>query len=368
MSSGSSPNSWDWRNGVQGPSSLWRTMSSGGAQCSARVPVQGTTSGGDHSAATQVVRSTLAQLRLARNQCVDLNALIAPVIRLMQDPAIKSILASTDLFQELYGEVVVKVAESYLSVREDKGKDGRANNTGREVEEFQKNVKSSKGAAWCAAFAYTCHMKAATMLGGVTTAPRDAAACQMWYRSKNTNIRFTSQSVLAGLNTPRAGDLFVFEEVEDTAAKAKKDRDKDVKTAELQHQARVSSARKSGAEGEGLEKIRRDSQERLDDSVKDADEKLKERTKDMKHGVKLGDKLSRDTGTHFSGHTGIVKSCEPLSKKTVTIEGNTNAGGSREGDGVYEKTDRMDRRKDGSMSYPQLYGFVRPKYVPLTRR
>jgi hypothetical protein len=40
------------------------------------------------------------------------------------------------------------------------------------------------------------------------------------------------------------------------------------------------------------------------------------------------------------GHTGIVEAVGPL--HLITIEGNTNELGSREGDGVYRRTRRMD--------------------------
>jgi hypothetical protein len=40
------------------------------------------------------------------------------------------------------------------------------------------------------------------------------------------------------------------------------------------------------------------------------------------------------------GHTGLVESVAPL--HLVTIEGNTNDLGSREGDGVYRRTRRLD--------------------------
>lgn len=41
-------------------------------------------------------------------------------------------------------------------------------------------------------------------------------------------------------------------------------------------------------------------------------------------------------GTSSNGHTGVVK--QVLDAQTfITVEGNTNADGSREGDGVYEK-------------------------------
>ncbi len=66
------------------------------------------------------------------------------------------------------------------------------------------------------------------------------------------------------------------------------------------------------------------------------------------------------TGKFFSGHTGLVthvtRSPQARNNDTVaidTIEGNTNTGGSRDGDGVYLRTDRFANKR--------VYGFVRPR-------
>ncbi len=55
------------------------------------------------------------------------------------------------------------------------------------------------------------------------------------------------------------------------------------------------------------------------------------------------------------GHTGIVQSYNTATQVLHTIEGNTDASGSRNGDGVYERTDRM--------SDDRLWGFMRPRIV-----
>ncbi|KAA0214777.1 MAG: hypothetical protein DYG94_10545 [Leptolyngbya sp. PLA3] len=53
------------------------------------------------------------------------------------------------------------------------------------------------------------------------------------------------------------------------------------------------------------------------------------------------------------GHTGIVVSYNATTQTLVTIEGNTNEGGGREGNGVYLRTDRMRSAR--------LWGFMRPR-------
>ena len=50
------------------------------------------------------------------------------------------------------------------------------------------------------------------------------------------------------------------------------------------------------------------------------------------------------------GHTGIVEGIDLATSVALTIEGNTNAAGHREGDGVY--------RKSRPLGDPQLTGFV----------
>lgn len=55
------------------------------------------------------------------------------------------------------------------------------------------------------------------------------------------------------------------------------------------------------------------------------------------------------------GHTGIVVSYDRVGNVLTTVEGNTNSQGSRNGDGVYLRTDRM--------SSGRLWGFMRPRLV-----
>lgn len=72
-----------------------------------------------------------------------------------------------------------------------------------------------------------------------------------------------------------------------------------------------------------------------------------------------GGKTSRlDAGmpTDFvSGHTGIVINYDRASQALVTLEGNTNMKGEREGIGVFLRTDRLQDK--------QLWGFMRPRIV-----
>ncbi len=55
------------------------------------------------------------------------------------------------------------------------------------------------------------------------------------------------------------------------------------------------------------------------------------------------------------GHTGMVVSYNAATSTLTTIEGNTDPGGSRDGDGVYMRSDRMGSN--------QLWGFMRPRVV-----
>jgi len=57
----------------------------------------------------------------------------------------------------------------------------------------------------------------------------------------------------------------------------------------------------------------------------------------------------------LKGHTGIVQSYTSATQVLHTVEGNTDGSGSRNGDGVYERTDRM--------SDDRLWGFMRPRVV-----
>jgi len=60
-------------------------------------------------------------------------------------------------------------------------------------------------------------------------------------------------------------------------------------------------------------------------------------------------------GSWFTGHVGIVTGVHQLYFDTV--EGNTNAAGSREGQGVYEKKREYDFYKNTGL---RLLGFVKP--------
>lgn len=64
----------------------------------------------------------------------------------------------------------------------------------------------------------------------------------------------------------------------------------------------------------------------------------------------------RDLGARRLCHTGIVVAVSP--KSFSTIEGNTNGAGSRDGDGVYAKTQKWDD--------PRTIGFWRPSLITRT--
>lgn len=57
----------------------------------------------------------------------------------------------------------------------------------------------------------------------------------------------------------------------------------------------------------------------------------------------------------LGGHTGMVQSYNASTQTLSTIEGNTDSGGSANGDGVYERTDRMQDNR--------LWGFMRPRAI-----
>lgn len=57
-------------------------------------------------------------------------------------------------------------------------------------------------------------------------------------------------------------------------------------------------------------------------------------------GPQSGDVFVIDHG-HGLGHVGFIESVDPVGV-LVTVEGNTNASGGREGDGVYRRTRRRD--------------------------
>ena len=68
------------------------------------------------------------------------------------------------------------------------------------------------------------------------------------------------------------------------------------------------------------------------------------------HGHFRGSAVAR-----FPGHTGLVVSYDRTTRTLTTLEGNTNLAGDREGDGVFQRTDRMADER--------LYGFVRGQLV-----
>lgn len=306
----------------------------------------------------------LATVQLARarlvgsfDQCIALEPIIAPVLELLGDPTVRASMVTSDVLQEFYGALVVKVAEGYISVRE-KGK-----NAGADVESFQKEVKIGKGNAWCAAFAFACHVRAARLLRGNTTAPQSGNASAMWFHSKNKNTCFSAKSVYDGVASPRAGDLFVFDKVLDTAGAANRDMKKTVGAADRTRAGSLLKAKNDKLAGDDLAAAKAAAKEAYDQAVADATKARDARTKGMTDGSKLYDGFSKKD-PFVGGHTGVVKSFNEGEKTIVTIEGNTSSGeyGSREGDGVFERTDRMDVVK-GRKKYPQLFGFVRPKFV-----
>lgn len=276
--------------GLQGPSSGFATP---GTSNSTRNPALFSSAAPDAAASLDIIRNVTRQVCSSFYTCTDVAAILTPVQLLLQDPSKRVALAATDEFQALYGALMVKVAESYITVRENRDAKGRANNRGVEVDQFLTNVGVEVGNPWCAAFVYSCALGAARLLSNDserrtarTTCPRTSAARDLWYKSKSLNTRFTKAQVLQEQIFPRAGDIFVNETVKDG---------------------------------------------------------------------KIGRHLENDKGESFPSHTGIVKSYEHDRKRLVTIEGNTNEGGSREGVGVFERTDRMQS--------VNLYGFVRPKIL-----
>lgn len=67
--------------------------------------------------------------------------------------------------------------------------------------------------------------------------------------------------------------------------------------------------------------------------------------------------------TQLAGHTGLVVSYDAKSQVLTTIEGNTDGGGSANGDGVYMRTDRMSDPAGTKASTKVLWGFTRPRIV-----
>jgi hypothetical protein len=58
-------------------------------------------------------------------------------------------------------------------------------------------------------------------------------------------------------------------------------------------------------------------------------------------------------GRNGKGHTGFVESINWSRRTITTIEGNTNAGGSRNGDGVYRRTRNISKINGGFMLIPR---------------
>lgn len=311
------------------------------------------------AAASWLPTIQLARARLVGcfDQCTPLEPIIQPVLDLLGDPTIRASIITADVLQEFYGALVVKVAEGYINVRE-KGK-----NAGVDVESFQKEVKIAKGNAWCAAFAFACHVRAARMLRGNTTAPQSGNASAVWFYSKNKNSCFTAKAVYDGAASPRAGDLFVFDKVLDSAGAANRDMKKTISAADRTRAGSLLKAKNDKLSGDELVQAKQAAKEAYDQAVADATKARNARTNGMTDGAKLYDGFSKKD-PFVGGHTGVVKSFNEGEKTIVTVEGNTSSGefGSREGDGVFERTDRMDVIK-GRKKYPQLFGFVRPKFV-----
>jgi hypothetical protein len=61
-------------------------------------------------------------------------------------------------------------------------------------------------------------------------------------------------------------------------------------------------------------------------------------------------------GRNGKGHTGLVESINWARRTITTIEGNTNAGGSRNGDGVYRRTRKTSTINGGFMLIPKPRG------------
>lgn len=57
-------------------------------------------------------------------------------------------------------------------------------------------------------------------------------------------------------------------------------------------------------------------------------------------------------GRNGKGHTGFVESINWARRTITTVEGNTNAGGSRNGDGVYRRTRKISTINGGFMLIP----------------
>lgn len=279
------------------------------------------------------------------------------------------LLIASDIFQTLYGVLSVRVAESYLNVREERDAQGKTDNSGKEVEEILESVGHKAGSSWCAAFVYACHSKAAKLLGGHTTMPKSALASRLWTQSRQLNTRFTVDSVFKGVSFPRAGDVFVFEQRIDSEKRAKQDREKAIQQAKLSRSSKGKVADKSKGVDAAAERNKQ-----IDEEYRRAEQTAEDdyarRMKAMKDGIALGDNLANDREfwsdekKGLSGsHTGVVRSFDSSAKQLVTIEGNTSGGGSgsTDGDGVYLRKDRLATKGNG-LKYPQMYGFVRARF------
>lgn len=304
--------------------------------------------------------------------------------------------------QALYRQVVVAVARRYLGVREEKGRANR----GSDVDRFQSNVgiaKEQLGASWCAAFVYTVHSEAASLLGGFTSCPNTAAASYMWYKSAGVNTRYTADQVYAGSSVCLPGDLFVFEEELTTEAAVSDKREKRVEAAKQAYERAIASIKKrmDAAADKAAKKSKTEPVHPTDKQVEEsdagkkaaatrdreiatADREQDDATKQLESGSKLNNHLAQDDQEFFPSHTGIVENFDTDPIRLYTIEGNTNAAGSREGDGVYTKDDRLYWKLDSPprllvgktkrvvagpskarKSLPRLYGFVRPQFFVL---
>jgi hypothetical protein len=71
--------------------------------------------------------------------------------------------------------------------------------------------------------------------------------------------------------------------------------------------------------------------------------------------------LDGDKPINLAGHTGLVVKYDAASQVLTTIEGNTDSGGSSNGDGVYVRTDRMTEPANAKSSTKVLWGFMRPR-------
>lgn len=139
----------------------------------------------------------------------------------------------------------LEVARTQLGIREHP----LGSNDGPEVRDYLKSVKLGPGYAWCAAFMFWCHERAAAAMKASNPLPRTGGVMAMFNEAKGRNI--VKLEAPLHPDALRPGDIFILQ---------------------------------------------------------------------FPHG---------------QGHTGII---DKITGDTViTIEGNTNANGSREGIGVYSK-------------------------------